>query len=78
MENTSFQDESISYCNHWYYDIIVNIILNVCLAQASQDFTTLSFFIPCYLGYPYFFILKIQPANMIWYTSNYISNKKQS
>ena len=55
MENSSFQDESISYCNHWHYDIIANIILNVPLAQASQDFTTLSFFIPCYLGYPYFF-----------------------
>ena len=49
------QDESISYCNHWHYDIIANIILNVPLAQASQDFTTLLFFIPCYLGYPYFF-----------------------
>lgn len=58
MENSSFQDESISYYNHWYYNIIVNIILNVPLAQASQDFTTLSFFIPCYLGYPYFWSLK--------------------
>ena len=70
------QDESISYCNHWHYDIIANIILNVPLVQASQDFTTLSFFIPCYLGYPYFLILKIWSPNMIWHTSDYISNKK--